>query len=187
MSTTRRTSLPNPSPQRSSIRRPVVSSSPKRTTGTPTTRNITSTRTSRTSYSPSTSRQLRGGGNKTNISNRKTSLTSQQSSSNDTSTISEIRRISLTSNAKKIVKTSSDAIWCGCKDGTIHVLDSSTGDVLERLEGPIYSGSKTPVKIDVTSMALIDNYVWTGSNEGTIRLWDSSTCMLYNKNYFIFY
>lgn len=55
-------------------------------------------------------------------------------------------------------------------------MDFESGQVLEKVEGPIYAGSKTPVKVDVTSIALIDDYVWTGSSEGLIRLWNSTTC-----------
>ena len=111
-----------------------------------------------------TQKQLRGGGRSSN---------GQQDAPD---VFEELERINLTSNAKNIVKAPNNAIWCGCKDGTIHVLDFHTGRVLEKVEGPIYAGSKTPVKVDVTSIALIDQFVWTGSSEGLIRLWDSSSC-----------
>jgi WD40 repeat protein len=50
-----------------------------------------------------------------------------------------------------------------------------SGNIVERIEGPTYRGSSAPVKIDVTSMTVVDNYVWTGSTEGIIRLWDANT------------
>jgi WD40 repeat protein len=88
----------------------------------------------------------------------------------------ELERVELSSNAKNLVRTSQGDIWCGCKDGTIHVLDYESGRVLQKIEGPVYAGSRTPVKVDVTSITLIDQYVWTGSTEGLIRMWDSTNC-----------
>lgn len=100
--------------------------------------------------------------------------------SGEDGTLEEVRSIQLSSNSKHLVRTGS-VVWCGCKDGMIHVMDCETADVVQKIEGPTYAGSSGPQKMDITSIALVGDYVWVGTTEGTIRLWDATTYELHRE------
>mmetsp|Transcript_663 Transcript_663/g.2335 ORF Transcript_663/g.2335 Transcript_663/m.2335 type:complete len:899 (+) Transcript_663:89-2785(+) len=98
----------------------------------------------------------------------------------DEATLEEVRSIRLSANSKHLIRTGG-VVWCGCKDGLIHVIDSETGDLVQKIEGPTYAGSAGPQKMDITSIALVGAYVWVGTTEGTIRLWDATTYELHRE------